>query len=134
MHKDVLLDVTTTDWKKMLPAQQVAWNAFAPHYAWDDVSDKPANERAMQRGKAIFNSVCATCHGQDGKGGTQVTKRGVPPPPTLLDPKMRALSKGRLFRTITVGQGNMASHANQVLREERWMVIRYMHQLLKSKP
>ena len=132
MHDGVLLDIETTTWKKVSPEQQAAWNALAPHYAFDTLS-KEDQSRALARGKAIYDSVCATCHGLAGDGQTPVTQRGMPPPPTLISDEMRALSDGRVFRTITVGQGNMASHANQVRRDERWLVIHYLRSLQQAK-
>ncbi len=133
MSSGRLLDVTTREWKKLEPAEQAAWDAVpAPWKAegWTEEQDTAL----VKKGQAIYGSICATCHGGDGTAGTPVTKRGVPPPPSLRDDRIRAFSDGRFFRVITVGQGNMPSHANQVTRSERWMVIRYMHQLLKSKP
>jgi mono/diheme cytochrome c family protein len=128
-----LLDVTTRDWKKLEPAEQAAWDAVPAPWTTEDWTEGQ-DKASIEKGQAIYASICATCHGVDGQAGTPVTKRGVPPPPTLQDDKIRAFSDGRLFRVITVGQGNMPPHANQVTRSERWMVIRYMHQLLKSKP
>ena len=132
MQNGVLLDVTTKDWKKLSPEQQAAWDGFQSHYNWAQLEPEAA-KRALRRGEALWSAVCATCHGQDGRGGGEVTKRGVPPPPTLIDDKMRAQSDGRVFRTITVGQGNMAAHANQVPREERWLLIRYLRTLQETK-
>lgn len=132
MHAGALLEVTTTDWAKLVPEQQAAWDAYGPHYVWDALKPEE-REQGLARGLKVFNAICATCHGQDGQGGTIVTKRGVPPPPSLLDPKIRELSDGRVFRTITVGQGNMAAHANQVPREERWLLIRYLRKLQETK-
>ncbi len=132
MHEGVMLDVTTTNWKKLSPEQQSAWDALTPHYAFDSMSAKD-QARALKRGKVIFESICAACHGVSGDGQTPVTKRGMPPPPTLMSDDMRARSDGRMFRTITVGEGNMASHANQVRRDERWLVIHYLRSLQQAK-
>ena len=132
MHEGRLLDVTTPDWNKLSREQQAAWDAFAPHDQWEAL-DEDGRARMLDKGRARYQSVCATCHGSDGKGATPVTKRGVPPPPTLIDPKMRAQSDGRVYRTITVGQGNMAGHANQVPRGERWLLIRYLRTLQETK-
>ena len=128
-----VLDVTTRDWKKLEPAEQAAWDAVPAPWkqeGWTEEQDKAY----LAQGQALYTAICSNCHGAGGEAGTPVTKRGVPPPPSLQDDKIRAFSDGRFYRIITVGQGNMLSHANQVTRSERWMVIRYMHQLLKSKP
>jgi mono/diheme cytochrome c family protein len=117
----LLLD-TTSDWKAMSEAQRRAWDAYAmPAGAEDD----PA------RGRAVFQAICATCHGAGGAGDGKATKRGVPPPPSLAAEGAVALSDGRIFRIITVGQGNMAPHAAQVARADRWRVVRYVRSLQK---
>ncbi|MGE0192137.1 MAG: cytochrome c [Planctomycetota bacterium] len=124
MADGVLLDVETPEWAKLSPEQQAAWDGLA----------SPADPGAgpPERGRNIFNRICATCHGLDGQGRTPSTQRGVPPPPPLTTPTVQGMSDGRLFRVITAGQGNMASHANHVTREERWQVIRYLRTLRLS--
>ena len=120
----VLLDVETPEWAKLSPEQQAAWDGFAPPVE--------ADAGPPERGRDIFNRVCATCHGLDGQGRTPSTQRGVPPPPPLTTTTVQGMSDGRLFRVITAGQGNMAPHANHVAREERWQVIRYLRTLRLS--
>jgi len=58
-----------------------------------------------------------------------VTKRGVPPPPSLLDPQAREYADGHIYRHITHGIGNMPSHESQIEREDRWRVILYLRSL-----
>jgi mono/diheme cytochrome c family protein len=36
---------------------------------------------------------------------------------------------GQMFHLISMGQGNMASYASQVGRQDRWKVIRYLRTL-----
>ena len=115
----LLLD-TMTPWKELTPEQQAAWNGLvAP----------PADERALARGATVFGNVCATCHGQTGAGDGPTTKRGVPPPLSFLGQGAREMSAGQMYRTITAGSGNMASHASQVERSDRWNAIRYIRKL-----
>lgn len=130
MALGLLLDVTTPDWKKLPAEQQVAWDAYAPHWTWEGLAE-PDRLRAAARGATVFGQVCATCHGLDGLGKTPVTQRGTPPPPSLLDERIQEMSDGHLYRIITAGQGNMAPHANQVARDDRWMVIRHLRSLQK---
>ena len=78
---------------------------------------------------------CALCRWTDNQIGIgevivpQLTKRGVPPPPALDGDGTKAMSDGRLFRIITAGQGNMAPHAVQVGRDDRWRVVRFIRSL-----
>jgi len=115
----LVLDVEC-DWKDLEAAQAAAWDALAP--------PKPA-DGDLARGAAVFAAICATCHGPSGAGDGAVTKRGVPPPPPLFAEGARGMSDGRLYRIITAGQGNMAPHAAQVARADRWRVVRFVRTL-----
>ncbi|MHC4937931.1 MAG: c-type cytochrome [Planctomycetota bacterium] len=113
----ILLDVTR-DWKDLDATQQAAWNGFAG-----------PEETDPERGREVFEAICATCHGDGGGGDGPATKRGVPPPPALFAQGAMDMSDGRMYRIITAGQGNMASHATQVSRADRWRVIRFVRSL-----
>ena len=94
-----------------------------------DIEDRDA----VTRGAFVFNTFCSICHGAGGRGDGTVTVRGVPPPPSLLLEHAVEMTDGQMFHLITVGQGNMASYASQVEREDRWRAIRYIR-TLQSPP
>jgi mono/diheme cytochrome c family protein len=91
-----------------------------------------SDARSHSHGRKIFADFCQICHGADATGSGPMTKRGVPPPPSLLAEKARKMKDGQLFHILTFGQGNMASYAGQLAREERWYVINYIRGLQKS--
>jgi len=126
--KGLLLD-TKTEWKELGADQQAAWDAFA---APKPDSDAKPGGGGLARGRAVFATVCTGCHGPGGAGDGKSTKRGVPPPPSLAAEGASKMSDGHLFRIITAGQGNMASHAVQVPRAERWRVVRFIRSLQGS--
>ena len=84
---------------------------------------------ADARGTEVFNTFCSVCHGAGGHGDGNVTKRGVPPPPSLLLEHATKMSDGQMYHVVTLGQGNMASYASQVGREDRWLAIRHIRTL-----
>lgn len=88
----------------------------------------------LERGRKVFAVYCAICHGATGQGDGPVTRRGVPPPPPLTSEKVRAAPDGQLFHIVTFGQGNMASYASQIERDDRWRVIRYVRTLKEPGP
>lgn len=88
-----------------------------------------APESHLGRGAAVYKAFCQACHGAGGLGDGEVTRRGVPPPPSLLAENAMNLPDGRMFHIITYGQGNMASYASQVSREDRWKVILHIRSL-----
>jgi len=96
-----------------------------PEWGEDEEAD------VVARGAFIFASFCAVCHGAGGLGDGPVTKRGVPPPPSLLADHARQMPDGEIYHLLTLGRGNMASYAAQVRRDDRWKVIRYIRSLQK---
>jgi mono/diheme cytochrome c family protein len=111
---------TRGEWKELTAADQAAWDALKM---------PEAKEGDAERGRKVFTSVCAACHGANGTGGAESTKRGVPPPPSLAADGAKQMSDGRLLRIIVAGQANMPSHAAQVARADRWRVIRHVRSL-----
>lgn len=86
--------------------------------------DSTANN--VIRGEWVYRNYCQVCHGMTGVGDGPVTKRGVPPPPSLLSDKVKNMKDGQLYYIISNGRGNMASYRSQVQREDRWKVIRFI--------
>lgn len=89
----------------------------------------PDDPDALERGAFVFTTFCTVCHGAGGQGDGAVTRRGVPPPPSLLLDNAVRMSDGQMFHVISMGQGNMAGYASQVEREDRWRVIRHVRTL-----
>ena len=57
--------------------------------------------------KHLFDSVCAKCHGTDGRGGVPAAE-GLPPPRNFCDPAFQASrSDDELKRVIKAGKGPM---------------------------
>ncbi len=89
----------------------------------------PSSPAVLARGAVIWNRTCACCHGTGGLGDAPVTKRGFPPPPSLLLPASKALKDGEILHAIVYGRKNMPSAAIQVEPDDRWRVIRYLRSL-----
>ena len=89
----------------------------------------PDSPEIAERGRFVFAAICAVCHGAGGLGDGPVTRRGVPPPPSLLAEQARSLRDGEIYHIITYGRKNMASHAAIVRRDDRWAVIRHIRKL-----
>ena len=92
----------------------------------------PEDPDADARGAEVFNTFCSVCHGAGGHGDGNVTKRGVPPPPSLLVEHATQMSDGQMYHVVTLGQGNMAPHASQVGRDDRWLAIRHIRALQEA--
>lgn len=90
-------------------------------------SDNPAPH--LDRGAKKYATFCGVCHGSTGLGDGPVTRRGVPPPPSLLIDNAMDMPDGRMFHVLTYGQNNMASYASQISRDDRWRVILHVRSL-----
>jgi len=87
------------------------------------------NPAALERGAFLFTTFCVPCHGAGMQGDGAVTKKGVPPPPSLLVPHAREMADGQIWHVITHGQGNMAGYGSQVAREDRWNLVAHIRQV-----
>jgi len=92
----------------------------------------PGDAEAERRGGQVFATFCQPCHGAGGRGDGPVSRRGFPPPPSLLAERALALADGQLFHAITFGQGNMPGYAGQIGREDRWKAVSYIRWLQRQ--
>jgi len=92
----------------------------------------PANQQTIERGEFVYRNFCQTCHGSGGSGNGPVAMRGFPAPPSLLAERALRMKDGQMFHIVTFGQGNMASYASQLSREDRWNVVAFIRQLQKQ--
>jgi mono/diheme cytochrome c family protein len=68
---------------------------------------RPAESQESAQGKALFESVCARCHGRDGRGGAAVT--GAVTPRNFADPTFQRTRTDPLIRdAIVQGRSNGA--------------------------
>lgn len=112
---------------------------FMPEFSNGEMTEEAAGELLINpfelgeanliRGKFIYETFCQVCHGIGGIGDGPVTKRGVPPPPSIINRKVKDMKDGQIYHIISNGKGNMASYRSQILREDRWKVIHYLRTL-----
>jgi mono/diheme cytochrome c family protein len=86
-----------------------------------------AADRDSEKGAALFEIYCMTCHGATGNGKGKLVERekflGVP---SYAD---RVITEGSIFHVETYGLNAMGSHANQLSAHERWLVADYVLKL-----
>jgi mono/diheme cytochrome c family protein len=63
----------------------------------------PPNEENLADGRAHFADHCAICHGNDGRGETEIGKGLYPKTPNMRDHETQELSDGELFYIIKNG-------------------------------
>ena len=87
-----------------------------------DLVLSPAAPPSAARGRALFSSLCARCHGSAGLPPPEKIAQLRPPPANLLDPaRMADLPPYRVFNTVTFGVDGTSMAAFDTLPEaDRW--------------
>ncbi|MDX2177373.1 MAG: cytochrome c [Candidatus Sumerlaeia bacterium] len=107
----------------------LAWNQLEEA---DKLSNPlPRTAEVLEAGRRYYNVYCIACHNYNGNGMTPVTMPGrMPVPPVLYSDKIQnEWPDGRVFHTITHGQGNMPGYADKLTPEKRWAVVHYVRAL-----
>lgn len=119
-------------------------NGFVPFY-YENTEDErirateeivsnpyPLTEKALERGKMLYDINCGICHGEKGDGSGYLIRDGSPYPAQpanfLLEDFMNA-SEGRYYFAIMYGKNVMGSFKDKLSYEERWDVIHYIRHL-----
>ena len=110
------------------PAAEVAiatWllHASVPTGLAAQVNAIPAADGAIAEGSALFQRHCATCHGFDGHGHTQIGRGEYPQPPPLQGPVVAALSDGEIFYHIRNGIRNTGMPAFDLPDGATWHLV-----------
>lgn len=93
----------------------------------------PVTPAVLKRGQERYAIYCTPCHGYDGYGQGIVVQRGLSPPPSLHEARLREAPPGYLFGVITNGIGAMYSYDYRVAPEDRWAIVAYLQALQLSQ-
>lgn len=95
---------------------------------WQSQVSNPiaANEASILRGADLYQVNCAMCHGTRETYLGKIGKLFQPPPPSLHDPRITALSDGDLFKRISLGFGRMPAFQNRLSATDRWHLVNYV--------
>jgi len=86
----------------------------------------------LAHGKVLFETVCAPCHGQFGKGDGSVVHLLAHKPANLLTGVSTNLPDGYVFGYIRNGGIWMPSYDDAMSATERWQIVLYMRDLEKK--
>ncbi len=87
----------------------------------------------MQRGEQRFNINCAVCHGVIGDGNGIAKQFGLTTVQSLQQDRIRTMSDGEIFNTITHGKNTMMSYGGNITVPDRWAIIAYLRALQRSQ-
>ncbi len=94
----------------------------------------PATPENLKKGADLYVKFCSPCHGDAGDGNGSIVANGKFPSPGKYWDRVLAngLNDGKMFHVITYGKNLMGSHASQLTKEERWLVIHHIDELVKK--
>lgn len=87
----------------------------------------------LAQGKERYEISCRVCHGATGMGNGIVTQYGLAGVANLLDERLRTMSDGEIFNTISHGKGQMMGYAGNIAVQDRWAAVAYMRALQRSQ-
>ena len=100
---------------------------------WGTGIPLPVSAEFMQRGAQRFDINCAVCHGPAGAGDGIVKQYGMATIVSLLDQRIRDMSDGEIFNTITNGKNTMFGYGHNVTVHDRWAIIAYLRALQRAQ-
>lgn len=90
-----------------------------------------STDEAVMRGKTVYSTFCAGCHGIKGEGDGLLYVKGLyqlKPRPLINDIAIK-LKDGEIFHSITLGFGSMGAHGAQIGYEDSWKLVLYIRKL-----
>jgi len=109
------------------PQQNEKW--IAPSYTDTLHNPMAMDEASIVSAKKIYNNVCWTCHGLEGKGNGPASTTCKPKPADHTSAVVQHQSDGALFWKITTGRGIMQPYAKLLSSKQRWMLVNYIRTL-----
>ena len=91
------------------------------------------NRDVLARGQQRYNIYCSPCHGRTGMANGMVVQRGLRPPPSFHEDRLRAQPAGYYFDVMTNGFGAMQDYRAQVEVQDRWAIAAYIRALQYSQ-
>jgi mono/diheme cytochrome c family protein len=100
---------------------------------WGTGIPLPVTRELMERGQQRFNITCVMCHGPTAGGNGIVKQHGLATVVSLQDERIRKMSDGEIFNTITNGKNTMMAYGPNILVADRWAIITYLRALQRSE-
>src|ERR1700746_681551 len=87
----------------------------------------------MERGQQRFNITCVMCHGAAAAGNGITKQYGLATVVSLQDERLRKMSDGEIFNTITYGKNTMMAYGPNIVVADRWGIICYLRALQRRQ-
>ncbi|WP_395805654.1 c-type cytochrome, partial [Daejeonella sp.] len=90
----------------------------------------PFSPPFIAEGEKLYNTLCVSCHGQDGLGNGQPGRFNIEPA-NFHDKKFVNQTDGSIFWKLSNGKGVMPAYNFALSEEKRWQLIAYIRQFAK---
>jgi mono/diheme cytochrome c family protein len=95
-----------------------------------NIKNPLANDAAsIKTGSKIYQSMCWTCHGSEGKGDGPASAALTPKPGNLSAEAFQVQTDGAIFWKISEGRGAMSSYKGSLTTTQRWQLVNYLRTL-----
>ena len=93
----------------------------------------PKTEENLAKGKVLYDTYCAVCHGEKGNGPGYLGTSYPTQPPDISRAEIATRKDGFFFMLISKGRGLMPGYGYATTHTERWQIISYLR-TLQQKP
>ncbi|MDB4972985.1 MAG: ABC-type Fe3+ transport system protein [Myxococcaceae bacterium] len=93
-------------------------------------------DKLVTRGQSRYGIYCVPCHDGVGTGKGMVIQRAQNQafqPPSFHDDRLRKMTDGQFFQTISYGANNMPAYGPQLPVDDRWAIVAYVRALQVSQ-
>lgn len=111
--------------------------SLATPFAAKRMTNPAANSPdALKKGRGHWTEHCATCHGLDGSGSTDIGRNSYPQAPDMRQSATQELTDGELFYIIQNGVRftGMPAWAGEHTPQETWHLVTFIRHLPQLTP
>jgi len=96
----------------------------------------PLTPQVLQEGRDHFADHCASCHGNDGSGRTEMGPNFYPRTPNMREPRTQQLSDGEIFYIVKNGVRftGMPAWGDEHDVEDNWKLVHFIRHLPQITP
>ncbi len=96
------------------------------------VNPLPMTAAVLARGRQVFDTYCAVCHGPVGNGVSALTAAYGAKPANLTAQTIRDYPDGKIFHVVTAGKNAMPNYAAELDAGDRWSAVHYVRALQRA--
>ncbi len=88
-----------------------------------------SNSKIIAEGKKVYENMCWSCHGLDGKGNGPAAVAINPRPADHTSGKVQKQTDGNIYWKISTGRGAMQPYGKTLTSKQRWALVAFIRHL-----